>query len=444
MQFSHHIDKGFWTVADKGLTVLFGLYFMKLAVTHLPATEFGLFTLVYQSFFLLVVNFTASFALQPMLKYAAESDDIRTTMTTGLLMHIGFFSVVMIVLMAFQPLLIAWTASAASEAAVLSGLFRLLPLLAVAFFIRNHVLYILQAKYHLIRLFLINLVYFITAIGLLHWQIAEHTLNNAADLMHINIVAYAISSAVALLLTLSYWQLTLTGFRRKCREMFDFGKYSLLSALTNNIYEQTDNYIIITLLSPRELGIYAVAKTLMRAYLVFSQVVQALLIPVLSRQYARKATEMIQTICEKAICFSTIALLPMGLAFLFFGPWLISLLTQQAEYAEAGPIIQISAALAIFVPWNAVFGCAYIAAARMVYAAWVNLMTILMNVVFSFFLISWLGLYGVIFALILVHWLTAVINAFVLKKTGIMDLSLLRVFGRIKDIKNFIAQRTLE
>ncbi len=441
MKFSEHIGKGVWTVTDKVMTVLFGLYFMKLSISSLPVEEYGIFIIIYQSVFLVIVNFGSSFALQPMMKFSAETDDYRSIMTAGLLMNAAFITLTVGMALLLEPLLVIWFSSGQKDTASLSKLIMMLPLMTAAFFTRNYILYILQAKYDLFKLVVIDAVYFLTAVGLMHYMIAEQSLKNAVDLFTINIYAYALSSMAAFFITWKYWRFCFSGLASQVKRMYDFGKFSLMSAFANNIYEQSDNYMIISLLSPRELGIYAVAKTFLRVFLLFSQIAQSLLVPVLSRLFAMNAKDIIGVICEKAVCFSIVLLLPVSVIFLLFAGTIIRIMTPNPDFSEAAVIIQWSALLSLFVPWNSVFGCVYVAANRMKTAFYINAATIFLNLIFSWILITLTGVRGAILSVILINIIVVFLNKRILKKNQLLDISLARVSSRVSDIKHFIMSR---
>ncbi len=441
MKFSEHLGKGVWTVTDKVMTVFFGLYFMKLSISSLPVEEYGIFTIIYQSVFLVIVNFGSSFALQPMMKFSAETNDYRSIMTAGLLMNAAFLMIAIGGAIACEPLLVSWFSANLNDAASLSELILLLPLMAVSFFARNYILYILQAKYDLFKLVVIDTIYFLAAIGLMHYMIAEQSLKNAADLFTINIYAYALSSIAAFFITWKYWRFCFRGLASQVKRMYDFGKFSLMSAFANNIYEQSDNYMIISLLSPRELGIYAVAKTFLRVFLLFSQIAQSLLVPVLSRQFARNAKDIILTICEKAVCFSVVLLLPVSAVFILFAGTIIRIMTPNPDFSEAAVIIQWSALLSLFVPWNSVFGCVYVAANQMKTAFYINAATIFLNLFFSWILISLMGVQGAILSVIIINIVAVFLNKWILKRNQLLDITLYRVLCRVSDIKHFIMSR---
>ena len=74
MQFGKHIGKGIWAFDDKALPAIYALGFIFLVVRTLPEQEYGSFAII-QSIFLIVSSLGYALALQPLTKFAAETDD---------------------------------------------------------------------------------------------------------------------------------------------------------------------------------------------------------------------------------------------------------------------------------------------------------------------------------------------------------------------------------
>src|SRR5438270_844741 len=73
MKLSEHLDKGIWTIADKGLLLIYGFGVIALVVNVLPRDEWGAFSL-FQSIFLILCVLADSIFLQPMVKFASEHE----------------------------------------------------------------------------------------------------------------------------------------------------------------------------------------------------------------------------------------------------------------------------------------------------------------------------------------------------------------------------------
>lgn len=437
MKFSAHIDKAFWTALDKVLTVAFGFVFMKVSLLYLPVEEWGIFSILYNAIFLLLVNLGSSFALQPLMKFAAETEDTDKIVSVALILNAAFMAVAIAVVLIARDWLALWFASNASEAASIQSAIAAFPLLAAAFFFRNFLIYILQAKYHVIRILIIDGIYFACALGLMAYAIRTGSLATASDLFSINIYAYAISSFAALILSARFLKLRWDEFTMTLKKFWNFGSYGLIGSVGNNIYEQIDHYIIISLLTPRELGVYAAAKIFLRVFSVFTQIIQNLLIPVLSRQFARNAKEIVTVIFEKAVCFSTLSILPLSLIYLFLPELLFGLITKSAEFSSGPAVIRWSALMVLIVPWSSAFGCVYVAANQMRLVTFVNLYAVAINAAITWLMVQTMGVQGAVVALLISSAGFNFVHAHLFKVRNIMTFSWTNVIRRVRDVKNF-------
>jgi O-antigen/teichoic acid export membrane protein len=86
---------------------------------------------------------------------------------------------------------------------------------------------------------------------------------------------------------------------------------------------------------------------------MMSQVIQMFVLPATSRLSASRNHGQLQAVVEKAICFASLALLPILLGFIVFASPLITVL-YSGKYADAVLLLQIFAGLALFIPVIAV------------------------------------------------------------------------------------------
>jgi O-antigen/teichoic acid export membrane protein len=84
-----------------------------------------------------------------------------------------------------------------------------------------------------------------------------------------------------------------------------------------------------------------------------SQLIMMFLLPFSSRHYAARNIPVLSATAEKAICFSTVILLPMAFVMIAFPGEILHLLYGQ-RYADGAPIVRILGFVAFVVPWTAV------------------------------------------------------------------------------------------
>lgn len=438
MKFSSHIDKAIWITADKILLATYGIVFVKLSLTYLSAESFGIYVIVYNSIFLLVSNFAASFTLQPMMKYVAENRCYKGILPTAALLSIAFYAIIIgTVTVLHEPLAKLFVDEPFSVTSLNHGL-SLLPILALSFLPRQFAIFLLQANYRVIAIFFIDLVFIATAILSIVIMDWGSGLAQASDLIYCTIYGYAASSLVAFCVIFPILKKDMRPTTDNAKKIVTFGSFTLLNSWNHSVYEQLDNYVIIALLTPRDLGIYSAAKIFTRVFQLSTQIVQSLVIPVLSRQYARNAWDIVKTIFEKAVCFTTVTLLPISLLFVFLGPWIMSFVAGGTEFEDAAVVLQLSSLLILITPLASMIGSVYLAADKMKIAGLVSFVSIAINLVTTYVMTQFFDVRGTILGQIIAGLVINSIHIYWLRKLGLLHFNWIDMFLRIRDVKGFL------
>ena len=350
MEFGRHIGKGIWGFADKSLTAIYGLGFVFLVIRVLPEIEYGSFVLV-QAIFTILVAIGTSFALQPLIKYAAESDDYGGILTVCALYFCGFLTATIILLMVVRlPLSQVLDPSHAGK---ISALILYIPPLLIGSAARLFLIALLQTRYRVQQIFWIDSVYFIGSLVLFSIARQVGRFSTAEDLMVISVATQVLSSLLAVIVAWNHIRFERRVSRSEFQRVWDFGKYSSLSSISFSIYSQLDIFIISSLGGLVQVAVYSAAKIFTRVFDVYTQVVQLFLIPASSRYHKEGNTGAIRIITEKSIWFSTLGLLPVCALF-FFGAGFLVDFFYQGRYAAAVIPLRIFSILAILIPWYAV------------------------------------------------------------------------------------------
>ena len=348
MEFGKHLGKGIWGFADKGLQVVYGIGYVVLVIRALPKEEFGNFVLL-QEIFLLVSALATAFALQPLVKYAAEDrDDHRSIITGSLLLDAAFVLLVSCVGVAFRGPI-----SSILNASSLEGLLLYLPALLLASFIRNFTLILLQTRFLIKEIFWTDAVHFLGAPALvlaLTWFGSFHT---AIDLITVNLISLSCSSVLGFWFARPLFRITLRVTRQDMLLLWDYGKYAVGGIGSYLVYSKADTFILSAVAGPVQVAIYNSVKVFIRIHDMISQVIQMFVLPATSRLSSKGEYAGLTAIVEKAITFSTVAMFPVFLIFLFCAPLLVTIL-YGGRYQEAVPLLRVFSALAFFVPAAAV------------------------------------------------------------------------------------------
>ena len=348
MEFGKHLGKGIWGMADKTLPVVYGLAYVVLVIRVLPEEEFGNFVLV-QELFLIISGLTTAFALNPLLKFASEESVDHANVVSASL----FFNILFTVLSSLLVVVFRVPLSGLLNSPQLSPLMLYLPAMLAASFVRNFALMLLQTRFMVRQVFWTDAVHFL-GVPVLIWIYSKmHLFGSALDLIVINIITLSASSIIGLWLCRSMISITLKPHPEVTRKMWDYGKFSLGGIISYLVYTKADTFILSVFWGPVQVAVYNSVKVFIRVYDMVSQVIQMFVLPGVSKLASRGESRSLKVMVEKAIAFSTFAMLPIFLLFLTLAPFLADIL-YRGKYHEAIPMLQIFSALTFCVPLIAV------------------------------------------------------------------------------------------
>jgi O-antigen/teichoic acid export membrane protein len=348
VEFGRHLGKGIWGLADKALPVVYGLGYVLLVIRVLPEEEFGNWVLL-QEIFLLVSGLATAFALNPLLKYAAEAGEgHRDTLSASVLLNAGFLLLAGAVLTLLRGPL-----GTVFHSAGLGDLLLFLPAMLGASFIRNLALILLQSRFLIREQFLTDAVHFLGA-PLLTWVWSRlHLFDEAIDLVYINILSLSCSSLAGLYLSRRLVRLTMRPTAAALGRVWRYGVYSLGGVLSSLFSGRADSFVLAAFTGPVQVAVYNSVKIFIRAYEMVTQVVQMFMLPGASHFSSRGDTSSLKIVVEKTLLFGTVFMVPVFAAFFFLADPLVRIV-YQGRYLEAIPQLRLFAALAFFVPASAV------------------------------------------------------------------------------------------
>jgi lipopolysaccharide exporter len=433
MEFGKHLGKGIWGLADKALPVVYGLAYVVLVIRVLPAEEFGNFVLI-QEIFLIIGGLASAFALQPLLKFAAEGgDDLKQVVSAALPLNIAFVAAASLLCIAGKDL-----TGALLNSPSLAPLMLYVPAMLAASFIRNFTLTLLQARYRFQEVFWIDAVHFLGAPSGI-WVVSHmHMFDTALALILINIASLSASSLLGLILARRLLQLTFHPLRKEIRKVWDFGKYSLGGIFSYLVYSRADTFLLAMFTGPVPVAAYNSVKVFTRVYEMVSQVVQMFILPATSRLSVLGDRRSLKVMVEKAILFLTVAMLPVFALFMVGPPLLIDIL-YKGKYLEAIPTLQVFSLLALIAPLlfigtNVLMG---LGEARVSFVLGAQMLGI--SLLLYLVLIPWLGQTGAALGYVLASYITAWLT--VVKMNRFVPVTVVEVLRRHKDMISFLKSR---
>lgn len=433
MELGKHLSKGLWGMADKGLPVVYGLAYVLLVIRVLPEEEFGNFVLI-QEVFLVISTLAMAFSLQPLLKYASESQaDAPAVNTIALVLNVAFLVISSLAILASRGALAQLLRSATLE-----PLLVYVPVMLVASFPRNIALVLLQTRFRIQRIFWIDAVHFLGT-PLLVWILSRmHLFDTALDLVYINIVSLSASSFLATILIRPLFFLTLRPKRELWRAFWDYGSYSLGSIVSYLAYSKADTFILAAFAGPVQVAVYSSAKIFTRLYEMATQIVQMFLVPGTSLLSSRGEQARLKALIEKSILFSTLAMVPVLLTLFFVAGVLISIV-YSGRYPEAVGILQILALASLAVPILAIGSSVLMGLGEARVNFVLGAQTLLVSLAAFFICIPlWSttgAAIGVVIASYTMTWLT------LRRLRRFVPFTLREVLSRFRDIRSFVQSR---
>lgn len=430
MEFGKYLGKGMWGLADKALPVVYGFGYIFLVIRVLPEEEFGNWTLL-QEIFLLLSGLVTAFALNPLLKFAAENPvDSRETVTIALLMQAGFTLVAALLMVILHSAL-----GELLNAPELSLLLLYLPAMLLASFLRNIALVLLQARFRVRELFFTDAVHFLGAPFLTWVWSRMHLFNAAMDLVVINIISLTCSSLLGLLYTWRSFMLTSRLTSPTLKKMWSYGSFSLGSIVSSLFSSRADSFLLSAFTGPVEVAAYNSVKIFTRAYEMVTQVVQMFLLPASSQMSSHGEESNLRITVEKSLLFSVIAMLPVMAGFILLADPVIRIV-YQGRYIEVVPQLQLFGVMAVFVPTAAIATSVLMGIGKAREAFVIGVQSLLGAIVVYLVLIHWLGITGATAGYVISAALLCVLS---MRQMHVhVPFAVRDVFHRWKDIDAFV------
>lgn len=404
VRLSDHLGKGIWGAADKVLPVLYGLGYVAFVIRVLPEVELGNFALV-QTIFLFITGLTNGFPLQPLLKFASEERDDKKELAST-----AFFLNLLLVVV-FSALILAARKSTAIilNAPALEDLLLFLPAMLLASFFRNFSLVLLQTRYRIEQIFWMDAAHFIGAIVLVYVWSKLHLFDSAYDLVYINLISLGASSVVGITFSRTLFTLSWRTSTAHIKMFWEYGKFVLGGMFSYLFYSNADYFFLSAFSGPAQVGVYNAVKTFVRIFDTMAQVIQMFLLPGSSRLSSIGDRGSLKVMTEKAICFGTIALMPVFLLFVLFAHPLMSIISA-GRFVEAAPLLQLFGLLSFITAANAVASSVLLGLGKAKEGFYLSIVLVISSILFySVFVPRWGALgatIGYLASSILLTWLT--------------------------------------
>ncbi len=297
-------NKHFLSLAGNGIMSVLGMVTIALLYRALPAEDTGKWVF-FLSMLLLVDTFRSGFITTAFIKFSAGADAKRADAIAGATWYVAGSITAIMLLLNFIALLFADLITNESVVLFLKW-FGITYAATLPFYIASCVVQAEQRFDRLLYIRFINQGLFILLVILL-------IATDAATLPHI-VYAYLGAGAVTSLFTIFTGWSRINTFRLRTasaiRDMFHFGKYSVGTTLSANLFRTSDTFLITFLLGPAALAVYNLGQRLMEIIEIPLRSFAATAMPELSAAYNQGDRKQVIYTMKKYTGMITIVLVP--------------------------------------------------------------------------------------------------------------------------------------
>ncbi|OPY54488.1 MAG: putative flippase AglR [Methanosaeta sp. PtaU1.Bin112] len=301
---------------------------------HLGADDLGLYRLTY-TFYGVATMVGALGIPVAVIKYVAEYKDDRANfdkvVSAAIITSIiaGFIIIIIILIVSNNAADIFRMPQMESQLILLSPVFPFILVNAVLYGVLNG---LRKMKTYAIALILQQTLMTAFTVILIYYELGVSGAIISIVISSIGVCAYLFYNCK------SYIHLILDGYLETTRKLTTFGAKMFGANLINMINLQADVVFLGYFLTATNVGYYSAATGLSKFFLVVPQAIQTVSYPATSEYWAKKDMLGLQNMIDKSVRYSALALMPAGLAIVFFAEEIVVRIYGQGFQQSALPL----------------------------------------------------------------------------------------------------------
>jgi len=214
------------------------------------------------------------------------------------------------------------------------------------------------------------------------------------------------------------------------KKLADFGKYSVSTNLSSQLYKSMDKMMLGSLISTASVGIYDLAIRITNLMDVPTTSAAAVVFPQSAREMVNNGKVGVKKMYEQSVGAILGILIPIIL-FVELFPEIIILIIAGEEYLPAVPILRLTILFGLFLPFGVQMGTVLESIGKPNINFYCTVFGFVLNIIFNYLFISWLGIMGAAYGTLLTYFIMFVITQVILYK--ILNVRTLNVFKYIWD-----------
>ncbi|MBS1666149.1 MAG: oligosaccharide flippase family protein [Bacteroidetes bacterium] len=340
----------FQSLLGNGVMGVVGMLTVAILYRALSIKEVGIYV-----FLMAVVGFVdtfkGGFLTNSFLKFYVGTEEKRAREVLGSAWILGFVTTGFLVFLNLIGLFF-YSKNENEVLRLFLKYFGLISLSTLPFFMANLVVQGEKRFDRLLYMRLINQVLFITIVVVLIF-LHKGSLDSI-------IIAYIFSNAVASLATLLFGWTKFKAIkyytRKSFLELFHFGKYSMATSLSSNLFSFTDVFFINLFLAPAALAVYNLGYKLIQVIEIPLLSFAASGLPIMSAHYNNNQNDQMVYTMKKIIGMLTMAVIVIAIFSIIFAEPLIAIVGgNKYIHSEAPNLFRIFIIIAILYPADRFF-----------------------------------------------------------------------------------------
>jgi len=209
------------------------------------------------------------------------------------------------------------------------------------------------------------------------------------------------------------------------KKLVDFGKYAVSTNLSIMLYKSMDKMMLGGLISTASVGIYDLAIRITNLMEVPTFSAAAVVFPQSAREMVNNGKAGVKKMYEQSVGAILGLLIPIIL-FVELFPEIIILIIAGEDYLPAVPLLRLTILFGLFLPFGSQMGTVLESIGKPHINFYCTVFGFVLNVIFNYLFISWLGIMGAAYGTLLTYFITFIITQVILYK--ILNVRTLNVF----------------
>ncbi|MBI1223723.1 MAG: oligosaccharide flippase family protein [Bacteroidetes bacterium] len=390
MNNSYWFKSGFYTLSEKGASMLFGFGGAVLLYRAIPnQADFGVWVLFLGIVSIIEVGRIGLLqnALVKYLSVDTKGEEAGKITTASIVLN-GLLTLLIVLIC----LILSPVAARVFDAPILAKLFSIYCLTTIALIPFYQCNYIQQANLDFRGIFWGNVVKGGVLFGFILYQFIEKTPIKLESLASTQVVAAVLASIVSWIFARNY-----AIFSRKIdwnwvSKLFSYGIFVFGTNISTQLYKTVDKLLLGSLGGTAVVAIYDAAIRITNLTDVPTASMASMLFPQSSRR-VNEGNTAIKQLYEKAVGAILAFMVPCILGVMLLANWLIYL-TAGSAYSEAANLLRVTILFGLFLPYAVQFGTVLDSIGKPIVNFFYTLFSLLLTALLNWLLIPKMGAMG--------------------------------------------------